>query len=92
MIHDAVYADSGVEALIKKQYPQAQTKDASDWIHTERFEVVIDDIEPKDFYTFAIKEGFALCCFGFQIRLLDKDTFPEVKEWVDAILKQEATP
>lgn len=86
MFYDLVYAGDEVLALVKKQYPQAKTKDASDDIHTERFELQIEDVEPKDFYIFAMKEGFALECLGFQIRMRDKDTFPELKGWVETAL------
>lgn len=86
MFNDLVYAGNEVLALVKKQYPQAQTRDASDFFHTERFEVAIEDVEPKDFYIFAVKEGFALVCLGFQLRMRGKDTFPELKGWCEIAL------
>ncbi len=86
MFHDLIYAGSDVEDIIKKQYPHARIKDASDFIHTERFECEIDDVDADEFYPFAIQEGFARCCFGFEL-LMGSLKFKELKTG----LRHEAT-
>ena len=68
-MYDLIYADSTVESIIKKKYPQAQIKDASDYIHTERFECEIPDVTEDEFYPFALIEGFAEGCLVFEITL-----------------------
>jgi hypothetical protein len=57
MMHELIYANEEVEEIIKHKYPQAKTKDASDFIHTERFECDIEGISDNEFYPFAIGEG-----------------------------------
>lgn len=69
MFYDLIYGNSEVESIITKQYPQAKIKDASDYIHTERFECEIPEIEDDTFYPFALKEGFARLCLKFEITL-----------------------
>ncbi len=75
---DLIYASREVEDIIKKKYPEAKITDASDYIHTERFELSIEGIEDDEFYPFAIKEGFARCCLGFEM-ILQSLRFPESK-------------
>lgn len=68
-MHSLVYAGKDVEELLKKEYPECKITDASDYIHTERFEFEEDNIEEDDFYIFAIRNGFALNCLGFNLKL-----------------------
>ena len=77
-MYDLIYAGKDVEEVIKKKYPDSQIKDASDYIHTERFELEIQDVEDEEFYPFAISEGFARSCFSF-VLLLESLRFPELK-------------
>lgn len=77
--HDLIYAGEEVENLIKARYPLAKITDASDFIHTERFECQIEGVTQEEFYPFAIKEGFHRCCFAFSL-LLESLRFPELKE------------
>ena len=77
-MEELVYAGHEVEDIIKKKYPQAEIKDASDYIHTERFELSIPDIDDDEFYPFAIREGFARCCLGFEV-MVGSMGFPESK-------------
>ena len=89
---ELIYAGKEVESLIKAKYPDSKVTDASDFVHTERFECDIPNISEDDFYPFAIREGFARCCFGFSI-LLNSLGFPELqgigthKETKDKIAK-----
>jgi len=78
-MHELIYAGREVEDLIKTEYPGSKITDASDYIHTERFECELPDIDEDDFYPFAIREGFAMCCFGFAINL-ESIKFPENKK------------
>ena len=75
---ELVYAGKEVEDIIKAKYPQSVITDASDYIHTERFELSIDGVEDDEFYPFAIKEGFARNCLGFEVMLLSTG-FPKTK-------------
>lgn len=75
-MEELIYAGREVEDIIKAKYPQAVIDDASDFIHTERFRLSIEGIENDEFYPFAIKEGFATCCFGFAV-MLQSLKFPE---------------
>jgi len=77
--YDLIYGPGEVEEIIKGRYPNAKIKDASDYIHTERFECEIEGVSNDEFYPFAIKEGFATLCFGFAL-LLESLKFPEFKD------------
>jgi len=77
--YDLIYAGGEVEGLIKAKWPQAKFKDASDFVHTERFECEIEGVTDEEFYPFAIREGFCRCCFAFNL-LLQSLGFPELKE------------
>jgi len=66
---ELIYGPSSVIDIIKKSYPTAKFVDASDFIHTERFEVSIDGIEPLEFYKLAVREQFIELCLGLQIML-----------------------
>lgn len=86
MFYDLIYGDSEIESIISKKYPQAKFKDASDFIHTERFECEIPDIDDDTFYPFALKEGFAHLCLKFEITLQSvgmKDTHDKCKAMLD---------
>ena len=84
-MHELVYADASVERLILAKFPSAKIEDASDFIHTDRFELELEDSLKKSFYVFAIREGFALCCFGLQLMLRGrgKEALAELKVWTD---------
>lgn len=75
-MYEAVYAGGAVEELILKRWPNAKIKDASDFIHTERFECEIPDLDPDEFYIWAILEGYAGDCLAFNVimRADDKGT------------------
>lgn len=77
--YDLIYGSRDVEGTIRSKYPNAKIKDASDFIHTERFECEIEDVSDNEFYPFAIREGFVECCFGFEL-LLSSLEFPELKD------------
>ena len=77
--YDLIYGPKEAEEVIKKKYPNAKITDASDYIHTERFECTIEGTTDEEFYPFAIKEGFASCCFTISL-LLESLKFPELKE------------
>ena len=94
-MYDLIYAPKVVEETIKRKYPLAQITDASDEIHTERFECEIEGVEKDEFYPFAIREGFSQYCFGFLL-LLESLRFPErqlgehkkteaqIRAWIEA--------
>ena len=78
IMYELIYAGKDVEEIIKKRYPKAVIKDASDCIHTERFELEIIGVEDEEFYPFAINEGFVRSCFSF-VLLLEGLKFKELK-------------
>jgi hypothetical protein len=80
---ELVYANKEVEDLVKGKYPDAVITDASDCIHTERFEFEAE-CEKGEFYIFAIREGFAEACLGFQIMMHDypKGRHQEIWDWI----------
>ena len=77
--YDLIYGPRKAAEVIKARYPNAKITDASDFIHTERFECRIEGVSEDEFYPFAIREGFAGCCFGFELRLQSLK-FPEFKD------------
>ncbi len=81
VVNELVYAGAEVEKLVKEKYPEAKLTDASDFIHTERFECEIEGVEEDEFYIFAIREGFAECCFGFLLRTHDPDPGGQRQVW-----------
>lgn len=68
-MHELIYAGKDIEWAIKKRYPQAKIEDASDSIHTERFECEIEEVDEDDFFVWAILEGYAESCMSFQIMM-----------------------
>jgi hypothetical protein len=81
---ELVYAGKDVETLIKQKWPNAVVKDASDMVHEERFDLEISDITEDDFYPFAISEGFADCCMGFELCVQCGDTkdLDRIRGWI----------
>ena len=75
---DLIYAGKDVEGIIKKQYPNVKITDASDYIHTERFEMELENVSEDEFYPFAIKKGFIRGCLGFELHF-ESLRFPEPK-------------
>ena len=67
--YELIYAGKEVEKIVVDRFPNANMTDASDEIHTERFECEIEGVTDDEFYPFAIREGFARCCLSFEILL-----------------------
>ena len=93
--HELIYAGKDVEDIIKSKYPKVKIKDASDYIHTERFLCDIEGVSDDEFYPLAIRKGFARCCLRFEVlfeslrfkELKDgpthKETLTKIKRWID---------
>ena len=79
-MYQLVYAGRKVEELIKARYPEAKIKDASDEIHTERFECEVD-IDQDEFYIWAILEGYADACISFHLMEMDYPMGSLQKAW-----------
>jgi len=62
MVEELVYGDYALRGLIKDKWPEAVFEDASDYLHPDRFNVIIKDVPEDDFYIFAIREGFSGQC------------------------------
>lgn len=71
MLHDLIYDSSEIADLIKKEFPDAVITDATDFIHTERFEIDIPSLTCSDekFYIFLMRIGAAVTSFTFQLWL-----------------------
>jgi hypothetical protein len=81
---ELVYAGGEAEALIRNRFPAVTIEDASDAVHTERFQVMLPASSEREFYVFAIKEGLALSCLGFQLMMCGSDTDKDrLADWVD---------
>lgn len=83
-MYELIYAGNEVEKIIKNKYPNAILTDASDYIHIERFECDIENAEEDEFYIFAIRNGFAGACFGFNLMMMDypKGSGQKVWDWI----------
>ena len=66
--YELVYNNSAAP-LIRKEFPKAIMKDASDEMHPDRISVKIPGTTVREFYEHALEEGYALIVLGFQIRL-----------------------
>ena len=76
-VYELVY-DARAAAIIRERWPEARMSDASDFVHEGRFEVVIDDCDPDEFYAVMILEGWSGACLGWEISLLMPDKRDEV--------------
>lgn len=79
-MHELIYAGREVEDLVRKKYPDAVLTDASDYIHTERFEFDAG-CDKDEFYIFAIREGFAEACLGFSLMMRDLKNGSRQQVW-----------
>jgi hypothetical protein len=85
MIEELIYDEAAMK-LIKAEYPTAEFKDESDYIHEGRFSVIIQDITEEEFYMFALRKGFARACFKFELMLLDKNNGTQkIETWLSKI-------
>lgn len=84
-VSDLVYADSEVVDVIKQKWPDATFVDASDFIHSERFEVKIDTTW-REFFIHALDCGYSDCSLRFQLEMGGHHTDPDfvelVKKWL----------
>jgi len=79
-LYELIYAGREVEDLIKKRYPEAKIRDASDEIHTERFECEVEADE-EEFYIWAILEGYANTSLAFELMSRDCPEGTRQKVW-----------
>ena len=83
-MYEVVYDDNITRDKVEKRFPEFKVEDASDFIHTNRFSVVVPDDRKVEFYVFAAENAFLHLCLGFQSLRYEKDT-GEKKEILDAI-------
>jgi hypothetical protein len=85
MIEELIYNEAAMK-LIKAEYPTAEFKDESDYIHEGRFSVKIQGTTEEEFYMFALQKGFARACFKFELMMLDKNNgMPKIEAWLSKI-------
>ena len=68
-IRELIYGPTDIQKAILERFPEAKFEDARDWIHDERFLVVIPSATRREFFRFAVKEGIALICLGIQVEI-----------------------
>lgn len=85
-MHELVYDDREVEVVITKHYNNAIITDARDEIHHERFEVDIPNITQEVFFKFALRNGFLLSCFTFNLILHGGSVDPQGRNKAQAIV------
>lgn len=81
-MHELIYSGKNIEDKIRSKFPSVTITDASDYVHTERFEIEGDTPE-DEFYVFAIKEGFILECFGFSMMLHTRVYEDRITQWLN---------
>lgn len=82
---ELVYCDQAC-VEIKEKFPQAVFEDASDIVHEERQAVTIPGIDKLEFYEWAVKNGWADLCIGFNVLLrTDKEFLARVKQWLKEV-------
>ena len=81
-MQELVYGPPEAQGLIRDRWPNAVIRDASDRIHTERFEVELE-VDENEFYPFVIREGFAECCLTFCMMMRMEEEQPKVWRWIE---------
>lgn len=71
---------------IMAEYPNAKIEDASDFIHRNRFSLEIPEVDERQFFRFAVKKGFALCCLNIGIAIRTPESW--VKEELELLKKE----
>jgi hypothetical protein len=84
---ELVYSREIFEEIVKK-YPTTKWEDASDDIHTERYEIEIPDVTEQEFYPIAMEEDWADACFGFCLELRCGTKKEWFKKMVEDFLKK----
>lgn len=64
---ELVYADYEIKKLVKDKFPDFIIEDCRDDTHPERFSVEFPDDKIKDFYKFAVENGFIGVCFDIRL-------------------------
>lgn len=80
---------------LQKKFPDAYFKDASDGVHGERFEMIVNNISKKEFFKALIQTGVCNACLGFNLASglsnenLIKEIIKELKVEHDPCIKEE---
>jgi hypothetical protein len=82
-MYDLIYCGKDVEEIIKKRFPNAVIKDASDYVHDERFSIEDEDLNEDEYYPFIIKEGIGGCSFNLQLMMLQKQNTEKLLKWIE---------
>lgn len=71
-MYDLIYLDYYGKAtgVLRGIWPEAKIEDASDFIHRERFEIEVVDVNEDDYFKTIIREGMAEFSFGFKVMIL----------------------
>jgi hypothetical protein len=70
---------------IEAKYPNLETERADDFIHEKRVSIRLPpEVSRREFYTFALEQGFALELLGFQFMLMSESSFArEMREYIE---------
>ena len=88
-MYELIYAGKEVEKIVLEKYPNAKIKDASDYIHEERFEAEIKGIDDVEFWNFALEKQFIMACFIFRLSY-STGKIDLIKENNNLIIKEKA--
>lgn len=81
-VHNELIYDKSVLSYIKKKFPSTTYEDASSFIREDRISVSIPGISYREYFVYAMEEGFSRLSFTFELLLLDrnKDFINLIKE------------
>jgi len=80
-MYDLIYANPAAQIVMEKVFPQASFEDASDFVHEERFSILVDMPE-EDYYLKLLDVGLALNSFAFQLWMCENPK--ECKELIES--------
>lgn len=89
-ITDAIYCSYNSKEMkaLQERFPEAIFNDASDYVHNNRFEIILKDVSVKDYIKAMVQEGLLEVSLYLQLRLRMnkeyKDIFREVLEELKA--------
>lgn len=80
-IYDSIYCTTYEARKLLESYPDAVTKDASDFVHENRFTIELEDTR-KNYYKNLITSGVSDNSLSFQLALKTEEDFPMISEIV----------
>lgn len=84
-LYDLIYANADGRKAMGKSFPQASFEDASDFIHEERFSILVN-MPTEEYYLKLLDVGIALCSLNFQLWMHEntEECKELIKKWKSA--------